>query len=236
MRIDPITGIPGQPGNGDLGRVYYASGRLTTTRLVADDGPFAGQILVAGSILASMSFDDGLASTAQIGAGGNIGAFVGSTRVGGLVVDGRFQGQLVVLGDLIGDMTISGGLSSTGRIAVKGSSVTSGGILGNVTINGGLSAGAALVSGGVIGRLAPRTALTINGNVGGIVAAKGAINWNLGPPKGSNTIFSDLAVSSDANSIASAMAIDQIFSSGQLSQVFPQLAKLKVTGKKLIDT
>jgi hypothetical protein len=119
-----------------------------------------------------MSFDDGLASTAQIGAGGNIGAFVGSTRVGGLVVDGRFQGQLVVLGDLIGDMTISGGLSSTGRIAVKGSSVTSGGILGNVTINGGLSAGAALVSGGVIGRLAPRTTLTINGNVGGIVAAK----------------------------------------------------------------
>jgi hypothetical protein len=213
---------------GDIGAV---SGSTLLSPIVVN-GPTNGQIATGGSIDSAMTFNGGAGPGASIAAVGNIGAFSTSgtttTRIGGLVVNGHFQGELVALGDLIGDVTITNGLQS-GQIGVKGSSI-SGGILGNLTIKGGIDAGSTIASGGVIGSPSSKTTLTVTGGISGIVAAKGAINFSSGPPRGSTTIFNNTATTDPI----SAAAIDAVFSTGQsvfptnLSQVLAQLTRLRI--------
>ncbi len=86
-----------------------------------------------------------------------------------------------------------------------------------MTINGGLDAGAAIVSAGAIGDPAAGTALTVNGNNKGIIAAEGAIRFGRKPPKGA--VYDNVgAVAGSPN----AAAIDAIFTDNHRPLGFDQ--------------
>jgi hypothetical protein len=134
---------------------------------------------------------------------GNLGeSFMSSgsmQRLGGIVLDGALRGTVVVLGQQTGDVTFDGGFKG-GAYAVAG------GILGNLTINGGLDRASMLVSGGQIGSTTLGTALRLNGENRGIIAALGSITYAKKAPRG--WVFDD----ADANPYGpDATAIKAIF-------------------------
>jgi hypothetical protein len=137
------------------------------------------------------------------------------------VANGGLSGEVVTLGCLIGDVTVNGGLRG-GRIAAKGD------ILGNVTVNGGLDSSAAIVADGVIGDAAAGTALTVNGDNKGIIAARGPIRFGKKPPKGA--VYDNVgAVAGSPN----AAAIDAIFTNRGQPLAF-DLSGLDLAGLNLI--
>jgi Right handed beta helix region len=209
LRTDPITGaVSSVPA--DFGRVYLdGSMNLTPTVLTVNGGPFAGRLIVRGNLLAGIVLNGGLSGL--IAAQGNIGSvFNGSTRTGGVKVNGPDSGSILSLGQIIGDVTVNGGLSAGSSIAGEA------GILGNTTINGGIASGASVVSEGDVGSTTYGTALTVNGNVSGLIACNGNLILAGNPPSPSNTI-------SNAAGTPNAAAIDAIFTVGTDGLGAPEL-------------
>ena len=99
-----------------------------------------------------------------------------------------------------------------GRIAAKGS------ILGNLVIDGGLDATSALVSAGAIGDVRLGTALTLNGNVKGILAAEASINFGKDTPNTKKAAFSGENLKT--TDTVSKAAIDAIFTDMGMALAF----------------
>jgi hypothetical protein len=170
VRTDPITSAVTQV-SADLGNVYVASsshGPYLTVTTIQTSTVGAGRIISRGKLLSQVQVSGGFGGL--IAAQGDIGAKVGSTRLGGILIGGTLSGQIVTLGKVYGDLVVSGGGFQGGRIAAQG------GFLGNVTINGTLDAASAIVSGGEIGDAGLGTRLTVNGTNYGIIAAEGTTN------------------------------------------------------------
>ena len=196
LETDPITGVVSSVP-ADFGRVYLnSSNQLTSTSLTINGGAFAGQLIVRGNLLASVTLNGGLKGL--IAAQGNIGSVFGSTRLGGITVNGSDSGPILSLGTIFGDVTINGGLGTGSTISGEA------GILGNTTVNGGLSSGASVISDGPIGSTTYGTRLTVNGNTNGLIAAKGPLILTANPLNPSYTF-------GNAGGTPNAAAIDAIF-------------------------
>ncbi len=129
------------------------------------------------------------------------------------------SGRIVALGNIIGDIVVRGGMrgaeiAAKGR-AIPGLSPTQLGILGDVTICGVIDRSSAIVSGGEIGDRALCTTLSVGGNLG-IIAAKGAVNFDRGSAQAQGSAFTNVgsAGSADPNAPLDAAAIDAIFTQG----------------------
>jgi RTX calcium-binding nonapeptide repeat (4 copies) len=203
MWTDPITGAVSSI-TPDLGRLYVdTSGKVpVVAATVIQTGGISGEVVSRGDLISSITANGG-SLTGVVAAQGNLGkTFTSSsgqsTRLGGILSDGRFTGTIAVLGSVIGDMRFNGGLKFGGRIAAKG------GIVGNLRIDGGLDSTGAIVSGGEIGDPTLGTKFTFNGSNKGILASKGAMNFDGGAPGGA--LFNNVG-----NTGANANAIDAIF-------------------------
>ncbi len=179
LSTDPITGLVSQVA-GDFGRIYLDDhNRLTTTNLSLGS-KFAGSLLVAGNLLSRITINGGLDETSLIAAGGNLGALVGSTRLGGLTINGGDSGAILVGGDVLGPITVNGGLSFGSSILVGGSIsapitinggvagflVSLGDVTGDVSVNGGLGSGGSIASGGsILGNLSINGGMAKNSSV-----------------------------------------------------------------------
>ena len=174
---------------GDLGAVTLgAGGSITGITTISAQGAITGQIIIRGNLISSVktngAFTGVIAAQGDIGAiqrdgGGNAVTSASGAlgRFGGISVKGNDSGKIIALGNLFGDVTIGG--TMTGRIAAAGQAVaglagTRLGILGNVTVKS-FAAGAAIVSGGLMGDATGKTVISV-GSPKGFLAAVGGIN------------------------------------------------------------
>jgi hypothetical protein len=185
IRIDPITGAE-TAVNAELGRTMIVRGKVVTTQIFAKG--LSGQIVSRGDLISTIkiggSFTGAIAAQGNIGAlkldaGGNaVATSAGKlTRYGGIAVAGDASGQIISLGNLLADVTVKQAFS--GRIAVKGEAISGlaaarFGILGAIKARS-FTAGAAVISGGLIGDAGSKTAFKCAA-ASGFVASNGALN------------------------------------------------------------
>jgi len=237
LETDPITGEVSAVA-ADFGRVLTdASGRIVGTTTVQASAGLPGRLISRGDLISAVATHQ---FSGLIAAQGDIGAIQrnpdGSAvldahghllRFGSIYSNGGVRGgQIVALGNIFADILADGGLRGSqiageGR-AVAGLDPARRGILGDVTIHGIIDGGAAVVSGGRIGDAAGGTVLSV-GNNKGIVAAKGAINFDHGAR---GDVFAN-ATGVDA------AAIDAIFTEDHLPLLF-DLTGLDLGGLALI--
>ncbi len=233
LRTDPITGQVGAitPSFGRVITVMTPNGPVVTTTTVhAVGGGIVGRLISRGDFISQVTADGGISGL--IAAQGNIGTNSGPARLGGILSNGPVRGQILALGSVLGDVTIHGGLQG-GRIAVRGN------ILGNTTIDGGIDAAGALVTAGAIGNTAAGTALRLDGDVKGILAAGGNVVFDRQPNTRHAAFF---GTNLSANDPTSTVATDALFTPafdvnsldlGGLDHVLAELASLQVQGGKL---
>jgi len=247
QRTDPISGII-TTVPADLGRLFITmtnKGPIEVNTTVTSKGPgLSGAVIVRGNLISQISSDGGISGL--IAVQGNV-AETNATdqnghavRLGGIVSNGGFSGQLVVLGTTYGDVLIHGGLTA-GRMAFKRN------VLGNVEIDGSIDAASALVAAGNIGDAVAGTALTLNGDVKGIVAAEGNIllakkvNSNNAAFYGANLKTTDTASAAAIDAIFTNMGIPLAFDQtgldlAGLGLILTDLASLHVANGKLTGT
>jgi len=178
-----------QTTDGDLGSVTFGAGdAITGVTTIFAQGAITGQIISRGNLISSVKTNG--AFSGVIAAQGDIGLILhdGSgqpvtnaagalVRFGSISIKGNDSGKIITLGNLLGDVAIGG--TMTGRIAVAGQ-VINGlaanrfGIMGNVSIKS-FVAGAAIVSGGLLGDIAGKTTVSL-GSAKGFLAVHGGIN------------------------------------------------------------
>jgi hypothetical protein len=237
LEIDPITGEVTVVA-ADFGRVLTdASGRIIGTTTVQASAGLPGRLISRGDLISAVTTHQ---FSGLIAAQGDIGAIQRNPdgtaaldahghllRFGSIYSNGGVRGgQIVALGNIFADILAEGGLRGSQIVAegraVAGLDPARLGILGNVTIHGIIDGAAAVVSGGRIGDAAGGTVLSV-GNNKGIVAAKGAINFDHGA-RG--------AVFANATGVDAA-AIDAIFTEDHLPLLF-DLTSLDLGGLALI--
>jgi hypothetical protein len=238
MLTDPITSVV-TPVSADLGDVYVVSSshgpHLTVTTIQISTTGILGRIISRGKLLSQVQVSGGFSGL--VAAQGDIGAIVGSTRLGGIQIGGTFSGQIVTLAKAYGDLVVSGGGSLGGRIAAKG------GFLGNVMINGTFDATSVIISGGELGDVALGTHLTVNGTNYGIIAAEGPANLGKAVNTGPGGFYKANIGSGNPNQAA----IDAVFTNngqplafdlpgldlGGLGLILADLEALKVSNDQL---
>jgi hypothetical protein len=242
-RLDPITGLTATV-SADFGRlVTDATGKVigvTTVHAVGGGitatGPgITGALISRGNFVSQVVANGGISGL--VAAQGDLGALVGTTRLGGLLSHGPLRGEIVTLGRILGDVEIDGGLQGTPVVMQGGRIAARGGIVGNLLINGDVDAASAIISGGEIGDPTAGTALTA-GAILGIVAAEGPITLARGATQQAAFYQGNIAHGS-----ANAAAIDAVFSplsfdlSGQdlggLNLILQHLLALKVSNGTL---
>ena len=178
-----------QTTDGDLGSVIFGTGgTITGVTTIFAQGDITGQIISRGNLISSIKTNGNFSGV--IAAQGDIGVLQRPTtrtivinnsgpltRLGGIFINGNASGQIITLGNILGDVVISG--TMTGRIAAAGQAInglaaTRFGILGNVAVRT-FAAGAAIVSGGLMGDAASKTVIAV-GRGQGFLAAVGNIN------------------------------------------------------------
>jgi cytoskeletal protein CcmA (bactofilin family) len=213
QRTDPITGaVSVVPA--DLGRLYVDTSAqpnpVLATTLVQARGPgLSGRVIVRGNLISQVAADGGVSGLIAVQ-----GSVLETTapsadgsrqvRLGGIVSNGNFQGQMVVLGRVLGDVVLHGSLKNGGRIAVKGD------VLGNMILDGGIDVGSALVVAGNVGSAALGTALSVNGDVKGILAVEQTVVFDHAPSVKRAAFFGTNLATGDPTSAA---AIDAICTS-----------------------
>ena len=165
------------------------------------------------------------------------------TRFGGIVINGNNSGQIITLGNLIGDVTIGG--TMTGRMTAAGQTIsglasTRLGILGSVTVRT-FAAGAAIVSGGLLGDAASKTVMAV-GRGKGFLAAHGDINLKAPVKISTANLFANLtgANLSALHAIFTDSSVALGFDTGGnlfgLGLIETDLAELRIRGGGLIGT
>ena len=221
QRVDAVSGLTAAVP-ADLGSTHVLNGTTVATT-VNSEGTMTGQLISRGNLVSQVQLGAGM-SGGLIVAQGNLGAWVGAARVGGLTSNGAgFGGQLVVLGNVWGDISISGGLKS-GRLAFSGNDY------GNLTISGGVNSASAIVGRGIIGSATYGTHFHLD-SLSGILAVEGAVSAS-GSYSSGNALFNKTNMGSpNANS----SAVDAIFSSGGQTLGL-DVSGLDLQGLSLIST
>jgi acrosin len=238
IRADTINGTL-EDVSADIGRLVAGRKGAFATTITAKAG-LTGQIISRGNLVSQVNVGS-ISSGAVIAAQGDIGQLAvdakGSARTdakghliryGGIKVTKGISGNIVALGNIFGDITAG---ILTGRIAAQGQTVqglngSRFGILGNLSF-GQFASSAAIVSGGMIGDAAGRTALK-SGKVNGILAAQGDVTLAKST-KLTGHLFQNLAAD-DSNSLA----ISSIFTDDDSSLGFDTGGELQ--GLTLITT
>jgi len=201
IRIDPIT-LVASTVNADFGSLYVdTTGRtpVVTSSEIRIRG-LSGKLVSRGNLISRLT-TTAWGITGVIDVKGDIGTLFSQTGqilskpAGGLFIEGPLTGTVLVLGQILGDLQFNRGL-------LGGHLTALGGIPGSLLINGGLNSNSSVISGGAIGSTVLGTQFTVNGNNLGILAAKGAMNFAKGAPKG--RVFNNASGSNAA-------AIDDIF-------------------------
>ena len=244
-----------QTTEGDLGSVTFGTrGIITGVTTIFAQGDITGQIISRGNLISSVRTNGNFSGV--IAAQGDIGVvqrpdartvvinYSGAlTRFGGIVINGNNSGQIITLGNLIGDVTIGG--TMTGRMTAAGQTIsglasTRLGILGSVTVRT-FAAGAAIVSGGLLGDAASKTVMAV-GRGKGFLAAHGDINLKAPVKISTANLFANLtgANLSALNAIFTDSSVALGFDTGGnlfgLGLIETDLAELRIRGGGLIGT
>ena len=230
-----------QTTDGDLGSVTFGTGdAITGVTTIFAQGAITGQIISRGNLISSVKTNG--AFSGVIAAQGDIGLILhdGSgqpvtnaagalVRFGSISIKGNDSGKIIALGNLLGDVAIGG--TMTGRIAVAGQ-VINGlaanrfGIMGSVSIKS-FAAGAAIVSGGLLGDIAGKTTVSL-GSAKGFLAVHGGINL------ASTTKIATANVFKNLNTGANLSALNAIFTDASNLLTFDAGGNL--AGLGLIET
>ena len=203
-----------QTTDGDLGSATFGAGdAINGVTTIFAQGAITGQIISRGNLISSVKTNG--AFSGVIAAQGNIGLLLqdGSgqpvtnaagalVRYGGISIKGNDSGKIITLGNLLGDVAIGG--TMTGRIAVAGQAITGlvatrFGIMGNVTIKS-FAAGAAIVSGGLLGDVAGKTTVSL-GSAKGFLAVHGGINLVTTTKIATANVFKNLAAGANLSAL-----------------------------------
>ncbi len=211
IEIDPITGEQTQV-SADIGRLLVnQAGKTTGVTTIFSRLSMTGSIICRGNLISSVTANRGFSGV--IAVQGDVGAILRDasgrivsdtagrlTRYGGITVSGVASGQIIALGNIFGALTVKGAFQ--GRIAVAGQTVAGldagrFGILGSVSLNS-MSAGSVVVSGGLIGDAAGKTAFWTSA-AKGLLAAKGAVNLAHGVKVPLSNLFQNTGAAGNLN-------------------------------------